>query len=156
VATPANGSLATNTMILDGTGQRQLFEFVELVLVTAPNGPWALVLPPLHGYTMCQRVVKMDASANAITVTCSPGDEIVGGATTWPLELDGDFVTLTADISLKYWIVADSREGGNVGPPGPTGATGATGPAGPTGPPGPTGNTGPPGPLLDPMDCGIF
>ena len=93
-------ALQTDTV----AGAVTLTDAYGTVLGDATGGAFAVTLPPaaeLPGWTF--RVKKVDASANAVTVTAS-GTDRIDGAATFPLAVQYQSVTVQSDGSA-WWVL---------------------------------------------------
>lgn len=93
-------ALQTDTV----TGAVTLSDAYGTVLGDATLGAFAVTLPPaadLPGWTF--RVKKVDASANAVTVT-PDGTETIDGAASYPLTVQYQSVTVQSD-GTGWWIL---------------------------------------------------
>lgn len=86
------------------SGAVTLTEAYGTVLGDATSAAFAVTLPlaaDVPGWTF--RVKKMDASANAVTVTAS-GTDLIDGAGTFPLTVQYQSVTVQSD-GAAWWVV---------------------------------------------------
>ena len=84
------------------------------VYCDASTGPITITLPPLSAVDLNYEFVKVDSSANTVTIACAAGDHFATGVSSYILGAQNDFLNVygTDETTPPQWIIMAARLGG--------------------------------------------